>query len=653
MESIPEESSDSTYNRLDIQKLAGQADGKNSCQIFLGKVSFGDGSIATVVSCVLAEGKENADKSLIKDIFDLVIKKLEGASSGSLAALTLAGEASRQFVAKADFDVSFCHALFYKKASYIFRDGDKVKVWVFEGQKSKELKFNVGSGMQKAGQFYLIATEKFLSAFDLSEHLVQEELDIGELVDGLATEISAKVDQSEIGAVIVQIKEDKSKYKSEAVLLGEDEKPKDTDVEGKDSKDTLADESYISSEELRPAPKPERAREEDEISEQAAASKEETEVKPRFKNPVPFIFSAIRSEIIKLKSGDIKALFRLRRNIVAFAVVILLILAVSAFLTIRGASEGKKQDEFNLHLTSASSKYEEAVAILNLNKSRAREILISADGEVEKALELIPEDEKAGELSGKISEKLKETENLSNVNLSTLAEANGDLVSIAKSGKNLAGFSNDQIFNIDVEKKSADEIEGRKTTVSGYVYDNYAFVYLGSDVYKIDLASGNSEKAFQGEKAIDIAVFLGNVYLLSDNQIFKHTPIEGGYGEGVGYFNESFQLEVSSRFAIDGSVWVTHGDQISNYLRGEKQEFAISGLVGSGLKLGPIFTDADTANLYVIDILNSALLVIGKDGIYKSSYQSPQFSKAADLVVDEQKGKIYLAVENKVLEADL
>src|SRR3989344_1149486 len=221
MQDIPEELSDSAYNRLDIQKLAGQADGKNSCQIFLGKVSFGDGSIATVVSCVLAEGRENIDQSLIKDLFDLVIKKLEGANSGSLAALTLAGEASREFVVKANFDVSFCHALFYKKASYIFRDGDKVKVWVFEGQKSKELKFNVGSGLQKAGQFYLIATEKFLKAFDLSEHLVQEELDIGELVDELVTEISAKVDQSEIGAVIVQIKDDKSK--SEAVSLGDSE----------------------------------------------------------------------------------------------------------------------------------------------------------------------------------------------------------------------------------------------------------------------------------------------------------------------------------------------------------------------------------------------------------------------------------------------
>ena len=651
MQEIPEELSDSVYNRLDIQKLAGQADGKNSCQIFLGKVSFGDGTIATVVSCVLAGGgKENVDQSLIKDVFDLVVKKLEGASSGSLAALTLAGEASRQFVAKANFDVSFCHALFYKKASYIFRDGDRIKIWVFDPPKSKELKFNVGSGMQKAGQFYLIATEKFLSAFDLSEHLMQEELDIGELVDELATEISAKEDQSEIGAAIVQIKEDKPK--PEAVLPGEDE-PKDTEVEVKDSIDTLTDESDIASEELRSVPTTESVSEAEEVSEQAAASNGEIREKPRFKNLIPAIFSATRSEIIKLKSGDIKALFRLRRNIVLAALIILLVLTASAIFTIRGGSERKKLDKFNSHMDSAASQYEEAVAILSLNKSRAREILISADGEVKKAQELIPKDEKAGELSTKIGEKLKETENLSNVNFRTLVEVDGDLVSIAKSGKNLVGFTSKSIFEIDLENKSADEMEGRETTVSGYVYDNFAFVYLGGDVYKIALANSNIEKAFSGEKANDIAVFLGNVYLLGDNQIFKHTPIEGGYGDGVDYFNDSEQLEASSRFAIDGSVWVTKGSSVLNYLRGEKQDFAISGLAGGELKFGPIFTDVDVDNLYVVDVANSALLKIGKDGIYTTSYQSPEFKNVSDLVVDEAGGRMYVGVGNKILEADL
>ena len=642
---------DVTSYKLDVERLTGQSDARVNCAVFRSRVSFEDGTIATLVSCILAEGKqEEGEKNLIKDVFDLVVKKLEGASGGSLDILKVAGEASSEFVKGADEDVSFCHALFYKNAAYIFKHGDRVKVWVYDPPKSTELNFNWGSGLQKGGQLYLIATEKFFNYFDLSSQLSEQEIDTRELVDELATEISAKEDQSEIGAALVYIKENKLKAKDGVGSEVNGEKEIKKKMESETSKEASEESYEVDSEVLRPVVN----KHESSVQVEPGITHETIDQgsKSRFKNPLG-VLAAIPAEIKRLKRGDIKAIFRLRRKIVVVAIIILMILAISAFFTIRGASDRKKLDEFNSHLGSASSKYEEAVAILNLNKSRAREILISADGEVAKALELIPKDEKASELSTKISEKLKETENLSNVNLSTLVEVSGDLVSIAKSGKSLVGFSNNQIFDIDVENKSSDVVEGRQTTVSGYVYDNFAFVYLGSDVYKIALANGNSEKAFEGEGAYDIAVFLGNVYLLSDKQIFKHTPIEGGYGGGVDYFNESQQLESSSRFAIDGSVWVTTGGSILNYLRGEKQDFAISGLVGGELKFGPIFTDAQTDSLYVIDVANSALLKIDKDGIYTTSYQSPEFKNAVDLVVDEAGGKMYVAVGNKVLEADL
>ena len=59
-------------------------------------------------------------------------------------------------------------------------------------------------------------------------------------------------------------------------------------------------------------------------------------------------------------------------------------------------------------------------------------------------------------------------------------------------------------------------------------------------------------------------------------------------------------------------------------------------------------------NLYVVDAANEALLAIGKDdGILKKSYQAKEFGKATGLVVDEQAGKIYISVDNKILVADL
>src|SRR3989344_1440825 len=147
---------DVTFYKLDVEKLTGQSDARANCAVFRGRVSFEDGTIATLVSCILAEGKqEEGEKNLIKDVFDLVVKKLESASGGSLDVLKVAGEASSEFVKGVSQDVSFCHALFYKNAAYIFKHGDRVKVWVYDPPKSTELNFNWGSGLQKGGQLYL------------------------------------------------------------------------------------------------------------------------------------------------------------------------------------------------------------------------------------------------------------------------------------------------------------------------------------------------------------------------------------------------------------------------------------------------------------------------------------------------------------------
>ncbi len=649
---------DLTSFRLDIEKLTGQADEKASCGVFTGRVSFQDGTLATIVSCILVKGDKGDNKpNLIKDVFDLTNKKLEGASSGSLDALKVAGEAGSEFVAGVSEDISFCHVLFYKNVTYIFKYGDKVKVFAYEAPKSTELDFEYGSGLQKEGQLYLVATEKFHEYFDLSSHLAQKEIDTGELVDELATEVSAKSDQSEIGAAIVYIKENRegaSKVSADVIDSSQEIRG---EVEGKSEsadEDKTSDGDKAASELLRPVPgKPEGFEQEEQVDGLVTGSAPSAAGKSRFKNHLPLVVSAINSEVRKLRRGDNKALFRLRRNIVVVAIVILLILAISAVFTIRGSQNRKRLGEYKVHFEAASQKYDEAVAILTLNRGRAREILITADNEVKKALDLMPSDDKARQLDGEISAKLKETENLATVTLKTLAEADGDLVSLAKSGKSLVAFSEGSIFKIDINSKSANKLTGKSDTKSASVYDNRAFVYLDGDVYKIDLANGAQERAFSSAKAVDIAVFLGNVYLLGLNQVFKYVPVEGGYAAGVAYLSSSEQFDEASRFAIDGSVWITKGNQILNFLRGEKKDFAISGLVNADLKLGPIFADANTDNLYVVDTQNSALLVIGKDGIYKKSYQAPEFGKSSDLVVDEKEGKMYVAVGNKVLVGDL
>ena len=644
---------------LQIEKITGQANDAACCGVFSSRVSFGDGTIGTLVSCILVKGAGSSDGAKqVKEIFDLANKKLEGAQSGSLDILKRAGEISKEYTSSKNLDASFSLILFYKSASYIFRSGSKVKVWVYLGAGAQELSFENGSGHLKEGQIILIATEKFLSSFDLSDTLKEEDVNLEEVVDGLATEISAKGDQSEIGAALVLVKEGADAKVAIEDTQDEEVEKVDEDTQLDTSHEIAAAEPAIIEASAVEQPDSEssfehEANKSDLLFDTNESQKTEPKSRPKLGRLLPTIARAIGSEVSKLRRGDIRAIFRLKRNIVAGALVVLLVLALSAFFTLRGNADRQTQSEFNTYLSSASSKYEEGLALLGLNQEKARGILIEADSAVKGALEIEPKDEQALALESKISAKLKETENLASVNFSTVVEVDGQLVSLSKNGENLVGLTGGKVHLIDVASQSADEIDGQSGARSAFVYDSKAFIFDGKDVNRVDLATGASDKIIEGQQAQDINVFLGNVYLLGADQIFKYVPIENGYAQSVNYLNQKEQFSTNSRLVIDGSIWVSSGSEVFQYLRGDKQGFAISGLSTPVGNLGLIYTDSQVENIYVVDSQNSALLVINKDGVYTKAYQSAEFAGASGLVVDEDNGKFYVAVGSKVLEGEL
>ena len=227
------------------------------------------------------------------------------------------------------------------------------------------------------------------------------------------------------------------------------------------------------------------------------------------------------------------------------------------------------------------------------------------------------------------------------------------LVSLAPFGKGqLLGIGSGTIFKVDEKSKSSEKINGVEGAKAGFVFDTNAFILSGGNVFRVDIGSGKQEKVISGQDGSDLAVFLGNVYIVSASGIYKFVPIEKGYAAGVNYL-EGETFDSQSHLAIDGSVWVTKNNQILKYLRGKKQEFAISGITATLGQLGKIYTTVDSNNLYVVDVTNSALLVIGKDGVYKKAYQASEFGKATGLVVDEAGGKMYITVDKKILGAGL
>jgi len=625
-----------------IEKIHGSADSNAACGIFTKRITFEGGITGTIVSTILVLGGEVEDnQTYLRDIFEISAQKLENGNGKPLVVLKEAGEACRSYIEQRNLNVSFVNALVYKNAFYFGRYKESVRIWLFAGKDSLELKFEYGSGLLNPSQIFLIGTEKFFATFDTSVLSGGALLDLEGIMDGLATEISADAGQSEIGVAIVYVKD-----KEPGLISG-----------GEDKNEGMASQGP----EIIPVGA-QGGKEQDDSDKELFLSSHQRprESQPFLARVLSGLIStsrgfakAIVSEAKNLKRGDSAAVLRLRRNVVLVACLILIVLVISALVTVRSEGSKKKIAEFNDYMKAASSKLIEGEAILDLNRDRARTAFSDADREVKAALAIEPENVDAKDLEAKISQKLKDTENKTGVSFQTFADLGENVFGLSVSGNNLVVFSNSKMYRLDSEGKEKDSIDTGSNVDGGVFLNDSGFFISGTKVLKQSFSDSKPTEIADNGDHSDISVFLGNVYLLGSSQISKYVPVESGYAKSVDYLNNPEQFSSNSRLAIDGSVWVTNGKNINKYTRGAKEDFSISGLQDTSGEFGEIFTSAQSDNLYVVDVFNSALLVIGKDGIYQKAYQSPEFKKASSILVDESGGKMYISSGSKILQASL
>lgn len=607
-----------------VEKIAGSPTDDFFCSVFNKKVNLENGEFADLAGCVLISGKDqDAMRISASGIFELFVKKLEAGGEDLLELLTGAKESASSYLTGQPLETSFVFTVFFNSACYIVKFGNAVKIWVFDPPKSAEITFETGSGPVEDNQLYLIATAKFLENFKTDGFREKVDVDFGELVDGLATDISASFDQSELGAIFIRTKREEESI----------------EIEGKE--EDLVSESK------------ERDETEDRGGSEFREMPEEQETKSfgiKTGN-VKAIFSKILSDISLFRAGDKSIKAGLRSRVLLGGVIVVLILSVSLGAAVFRNNQEAREVEFSKHLTEATSKYNEGAALVGLNKERARRILVEAQSELAAAMVIKNDDAGAKRLEEDIKVKLKEAEVAGNISFETLVDVPTDVNSISFADKNIVA-SGGGVYIVDPSTKSFDEVKGPGQSVASTIYDNSLFLLGDDNVVKQDLL-GAGAKAIDAPRGQDIGVFFGNIYVLSGRGIAKIVPIENGYAPAADYLNTKIDFPPSSRFAIDGSIWVTKGDSVLKFTRGAQEDFQIKGLSGMPGELGAIYTDANLEDLYILDRVNSALLVLDKDGVYKKSYQGSELASASDILVTDDGERLYLAIGEKVLWASI
>ncbi len=318
---------------------------------------------------------------------------------------------------------------------------------------------------------------------------------------------------------------------------------------------------------------------------------------------------------------------RKQKMFLSLAILLVFLLFGSGIFVLTSRETARNEAKFQEVFSLAKAKYDEGQNLLPLNKNLARDDFQEAKKILLEKGDTFPKNSK---YETKLSDLLKTVESslalASGVNTiqASPTTANSTLLETAKKynavvtqdEKNVYGIDQDAIFTVD--KKS----ESKKAIIP----NNDHWTNIGG-----------------------IGVYTGNVYVLDKKlgQIFKFTNPTFAKSN---YFSGSGQdFSTASSLAIDGSIWVLfENGEIKKFTRGKLDELKISDLDKGFSKPSRIFTDAETANVYILDRGNSRVVVLNKSGVYQTQYQADILKNAKEFEVLEKDKKILVLRDEKL-----
>lgn len=379
---------------------------------------------------------------------------------------------------------------------------------------------------------------------------------------------------------------------------------------------------------------------------------------------IQFVVGAVKNFLFRFR-------FLHRKLKVLIGLVLVSFIFTTIFLVRQVGSNINESKRFEDLLKSAQQEYGQAKNLSTLNPDGASGHFNNAKKYLDEALLIKPNNKQALTLK----------ESLGNENRQVLKEFNISTwplflkLDLIKSGitANRLSRSLDNIVFLDQTKKtlvvtnlktkSSDILAGvdqlgkaRFAAING----DLVFVFSEDrDIIRIDVQNKKSTPVIKKDLAwgavADAVGFANNLYILDSEkkQIWKYVPTVSGYSM-FNYFPSEVKFPETSRMLIDGSVWLQYASgELSKYTSGSLDFFSIAGLDRPLGNIRSFYTADDTDNVYVLDTVNSRVVVLKKNGQYNYQMAGEKFASADDLVVDEPNKKLYLLEGNSIYQVEI
>ncbi|MBD3270712.1 hypothetical protein GF376_04245 [Candidatus Peregrinibacteria bacterium] len=358
---------------------------------------------------------------------------------------------------------------------------------------------------------------------------------------------------------------------------------------------------------------------------------------------------------------------------ILIGIIALVIILVIGLLWLRSkGEEDKRINELSDTLVSIREEINSAVTTGQFAPDRAGEILNSAE---QKAIEVYNSGyhkAKARELLDLILETRDQLDGVIRLEpdkMADLAEkrSNVDALGLVYSSDQLFAYEYNALYPISGEgAEDPLTIDENENVVSAVNYDDQDSVlfFTESDKlieYKDDRMTFLTTTDEGFKDAVEIDSYSNKIYLLSpsEGELFRYTRRRDRFDTAESY-SIGADLSNAVDLAIDGNVYVLKDNgEIIRLYQGAKEDFVIQkGPSKELLSPTKIFTEADMAQIYVLEPDENRVLVYIKDSringaVYENQYVFDELQDLKDIYVDKDTNTMYLLTANAVYRVGL
>jgi len=393
-----------------------------------------------------------------------------------------------------------------------------------------------------------------------------------------------------------------------------------------------------------------------------------------FKNAAAGKLSGITPDYIKS--------IPLKNRIIAVSLVIAIAAISYGAIVYRKAEQEKKNIQYYSSLLNAAQTAEKQAEVAQMYQdgNKTRDLIRLAMTNIEKLSQsgyFIPE---TNDLKKKTVGQLDKLEFVSRLeNPSALVDFAANSQNIKTDGivwlsNKLYSFNsaNNAIYTYDFSDKTS-KILAVNSRDTGHIkigkpVDNKIIFLTDSpgiavyDPKKPEIANVPIKLDGAENEILDIANYqsASTLYLLSksDNEIYKHRLIAGGYDKGAKWISDAAGSNIQDpvSLAIDGNIYLLQDNADSAVLKlnkGAKKDFSAPVLLLPLKKASKILTSETMKNIYILDPENKRVVVMMKDGKLLKQFTSDKFDNLIDLAVSANEKGIYLLNKTSVYEIKL